>query len=441
MKKRIQYIILFLFAFGAVHLPAQNRVWSLQECIDFAVANNLDVQKAQLDQKTTQLNYQQSKYDKLPSLSASMFNNLANGSSIDPITSDFVSQSTYSNSINIGASMTLYSGNRANLQIEKNEILLAQNELTIEEARNNIKLSILEAYVQALYYKESIAITENTEASSSEELQQAQIQYDNGALARKDLADIEAQNAANQHSVVLAKNIYQQQLLRLKQLLELDPEVEFEIATPTVENVLDYEIPDKSSIYRQALNTLPDVRKYDIIRETGLKDLELVKAAYKPTVSLSLGLGTGYTSSRNYDFAQQLDLNLSNTVGLSVTVPIFSKFANKTNESLVKVELEQNQLNKQQAGKNLYQSIETAWLNAMSNQSEGKSSKVSRDAAELSYELARRKYEFGGSTTTDLLLTQNAYINAEQQYLQVKYMGLLYQQLLNYYQGKNIHFE
>jgi outer membrane protein len=152
-----------------------------------------------------------------------MFNNLANGSSIDPITSDFVSQSTYSNSINIGASMTLYSGNRANLQIEKNEILLAQNELTIEEARNNIKLSILEAYVQALYYKESIAITENTEASSSEELQQAQIQYDNGALARKDLADIEAQNAANQHSVVLAKNIYQQQLLRLKQLLELDP--------------------------------------------------------------------------------------------------------------------------------------------------------------------------------------------------------------------------
>jgi outer membrane protein len=217
--------------------------------------------------------------------------------------------------------------------------------------------------------------------------------------------------------------------------------VEFEIATPTVENVLDYEIPDKSSIYRQALNTLPDVRKYDIIRETGLKDLELVKAAYKPTVSLSLGLGTGYTSSRNYDFAQQLDLNLSNTVGLSVTVPIFSKFANKTNESLVKVELEQNQLNKQQAGKNLYQSIETAWLNAMSNQSEGKSSKVSRDAAELSYELARRKYEFGGSTTTDLLLTQNAYVNAEQQYLQVKYMGLLYQQLLNYYQGKNINFE
>ncbi|MCB0632142.1 MAG: TolC family protein, partial [Lewinella sp.] len=438
MKKEIRHIIIILLALAWGNLPAQNKVWSLQECIDYAVANNLDVQKAVLDKATTQLNYQQSKYDRLPSLSANLSNNLANGSSIDPITSDFVSKSIYSNSINLGSSVTLYSGNRANLQIEKNEILLSQNELSIEEARNNIKLSILEAYVQALYYKESIDIARNTEAASNEQLKQAQGQFDNGALARKDLADIEAQHAANQHSIVVAANTYQQQLLQLKQLLELDPEVDFEIEIPAVEDDLNYVIPDKSSIYREALNTLPDVRKYDVIKESSLKDLELARAGTLPTVSLSFGLGTGYTSSRDYSFGQQLDLNLSNSLGLSVSVPIFSKFTNRTNESLVKIELEQNQLNKQQAGKNLYQSIETAWLNAVNNQSEHSSSRAMRDAAELSYDLARKKYEFGGSTTTDLLLTQTTYINAEQEYLQVKYMGLLYEQLLNYYQGKAI---
>ncbi|MCB0642572.1 MAG: TolC family protein, partial [Phaeodactylibacter sp.] len=249
------------------------------------------------------------------------------------------------------------------------------------------------------------------------------------------------QFAANQHSVVLAMNSYQQQLLKLKQLLELDPAVDFEIAVPAMTDQPGYAIPDKSTIYRQALNTLPDVRKYDTMRASSMKDLELVKAAYAPTVSLSLGLGTGYTSSRDYSLWDQLDLNLSSTIGLSVSVPIFSKFTNKTNESLVHIELEQNELAKQQAGKNLYQSIETAWWNAHSNQSEITSSKAARDAAATSYDLARKKYDFGGSTTTDLLLTQTTYINAEQQYLQARYMGLLYEQLLNYYQGLEISFE
>ncbi|MCB0568934.1 MAG: TolC family protein [Phaeodactylibacter sp.] len=441
MKKEILHIILVLFGFASGKLSAQDKAWALQECIDYAITNNLEVQKTELDKKTTLLNYQQSKYDRLPGLSANLSNNLANGSSIDPITSDFVSKSIYSNSINLGSSLTLYSGNRANLQIQKNEILLAGNELAIEESKNNIKLSILEAYVQALYYKESITIAENTEASSQEELQQAQGQYDNGAISRGDLAGLEAQYTANQHSVVLATNTYRQQLLKLKQLLELAPDVAFEIEAPSVEGELNYDIPDKSDIYRQALNTLPDVRKYDVLQESSMKSLSLARAAYAPTVSLSFGLGTGYTSSRDYNFTQQLDLNLSSAVGLTLSVPIFSKFANKTNESLVKIELEQNQLNKQQAGKNLYQSIETAWLNAVSNQSERNSSRVKRDAAKLSYDLARKKYEFGGSTATDLLLTQTNYVNAEQEYLQVKYMGLLYEQLLNYYQGKEISFE
>lgn len=440
-KNTTYYCILAILVTTINYLPAQDQSWSLKQCIDYATENNLNVQAAKLDKKTTLLNYQQSKFNKWPSASANVSNNFANGSSIDPITSDFINSSIYSNSININSSVTLYSGNRANLQIEKYEILLKQNNLNIEESKNNIKLSILEAYIQALYYKESIEIAQNTLESSQKQLQQAQTQFDNGALARKDLADLEAQEASNKHNIVVASSTYQQQLLRLKQLLELDPSATFDIETPALDAHLTYLIPDKYAIYAQAVNHLPDVRKFDIYKAGTVKDLEIAKAAYYPTVSLSYGLGTGYTSTREYSFAKQLNLNLNSFVGLSVSVPIFSKFSNKTNESLIKVELEQTDLEKQQASKTLYQSIETAWLNAVTNQSEQNSSEALRNAAKLSYDLATKKFEFGGSTTTDLLVTETNYINAEQEYLQVKYTGLLYEQLLNYYQGKELGFE
>lgn len=221
-----QYIIILFFI--SIFVPAQ-KVWTLQDCLDYAVENNITVKKTVLDKTTAQLNYQQQKNNKLPTIYGSSSLGLTNGSSIDPITSSFVNQNILSNSFGLSGNITLYQGNKLNLQIEQNKILVAQSELYQKQAENNIVLNVLNAYLQSLYYYEGIESAKYAANSSAEELKLTQTKYKNGAISKLDLADVETQDAQNQYTVVNSENLYNQQVLKLKQLLELDPSVDFQI--------------------------------------------------------------------------------------------------------------------------------------------------------------------------------------------------------------------
>lgn len=429
MKK---YITIALFI--GILAPAQ-KVWSLQDCLDYAVKNNITVKKTALDKTTAQINYQQQKNNKLPTVYGSSSLGLTNGSSIDPITSNFVNQNILSNSFGISGNMTLYQGNKLNLQIEQNKMILDQSSLYQKQAENNIVLNVLEAYLQSLYYYEGIEIAKYTANSSAQVLKLTQTKYKNGAISQLDLADVETQNAQNQYTVVSSENLYNQQVLKLKQLLELDPSVEFEIEKTSLPDVSET-IPDKQEVFTEAAENLPDLKIYDAQNEILNKALEITKAGYKPTLSATAGLNTGYSNTRDLDYFAQMKNNFNKSVGLSLNIPIFSKKQNDTNVELAKIDIEQNNLDKISAGKTLYSSIETAWQNAVANQAQQKSSKVARDNAKLSYDLSNKKFEFGGLTATELSVSRNTYLTNEQTYLQTKYMAVLYTQLLNFYQGK-----
>ncbi|GAA4158618.1 TolC family protein [Chryseobacterium ginsenosidimutans] len=429
MKK---YITIALFI--GILAPAQ-KVWTLQDCLDYAVENNITVKKTVLDKTTAQLNYQQQKNNKLPTIYGSSSLGLTNGSSIDPITSSFVNQNILSNSFGISGNMTIYQGNKLNLQIEQNKMILDQSSLYQKQAENNIVLNVLQTYLQSLYYYEGIEIANYTANSSAQELKLTQTKYKNGAISKLELADVETQNAQNQYTVVSSQNLYNQQVLKLKQLLELDPSVDFEIEKTSLPDI-EETIPDKQQVFAQATENLPDLKIYDAQNEILNKALQITKAGYKPTLSATAGLNTGFTSTQDFTYFNQIKNNFNKSVGLSLNVPIFSKKQNNTNVELAKIDIEQNQLDKISAGKTLYSSIETAWQNAIANQAQQKSSKVARDNAKLSYDLSNKKFEFGGLTTTELSVSRNTYLTNEQTYLQSKYMAVLYTQLLNFYQGK-----
>ncbi|MBP8060939.1 MAG: TolC family protein [Cloacibacterium sp.] len=428
--RKLTYIILLLLG---TYISAQ-KVWSLQDCLNYAVANNITVKKAALTKTTDQLNYEQAKNNKLPTVYGSASMGLTNGSSIDPITSSFVNQTILSNSFGVSGNITLYQGNKLNLEIEKNKILTSQSELYQKQAENNITLSVLEAYLQALYYFEGIKIAEYTANSSAQELKLTEVKYKNGAIAKLDLADVETQNAQNQYNVVNSKNLYNQQVLKLKQLLELDPKEDFEIEKITLDDAYKI-IPDKQEVFSKAQEVFPDVKIYDLQNDVLSKDLEITKTGYKPTLTANAGLNSGYTNTQDYTYFNQLKNNFNKSLGLSLNIPIFSKKQNDTNVKLAKIEIEQNKLDKISAQKTLYSNIETAWQNAISNQAQQESSKVARNNAKLAYELANKKYEFGGLTPTELAVSRNTYLSNEQTYLQSKYMATLYVELLNFYQG------
>lgn len=442
MERKSRIIFLIFLVFALMNVSAQTSQfpdeWTLSECIKYAVENNISVKKAKLDKSIADLNYQQSKNNRLPEVSSSASQNFAYGSSIDPITSDFIQQSIHSSNFGISSQVSLYNGNKANHQIEQYKLISDQNNLLITEAENSIKLSIAEAYIQALYYNEGIKIAQNTAKSTEEQLNQAQTKYNQGAIALKDLKDIETQHSTNLFNIVSAQNYYTQQVLVLKQLLELDPSVDFKIATPDTDSFRNYFIPNKSDIYQKAIQNLPDYKLYDVKKAASEKDLDIAKSGYLPSISLSAGINTGYTSSQSPAFTKQLDGNLSEQIGLSISIPIFNKFSNKTNVQIAKINIQQVELDQLSVGKDLYKNIETAWQNATANQSEMDASKVAKDNSKLAYDLATKKYEFGALTPTELIVSQNTYISAMQKYLQVKYMGFLYQQLLEYYQGNEI---
>ena len=415
----------------------QQKLWSLTDCINYAVNNNITVKKTQLGQQTAAINLDQAKSNRLPAVSGNISANANHGSVINQITNNRVNQTTITNSMGVSASMPLYEGNKLNLQIERATLALEQNDLYVKEAQNNITLSVLEAYLQALYQYENIAVAKNTALSSEEQLAQAQQKYENGAIAKIDLIEIETQHANNEYNVVLAKNQYENQVLTLKQLLELPSGTEFGIEIIQKEDV-SAPIANKEEVYRQALEQLPTTKIYEKQKELAQKDIQIAKSGFLPSLSLSGGINTGYSDRDTEKYMTQLKNNFGQTIGLSLNIPIFSRYQNKNNVALARLSESQADLDRKQAEKDLYTKIETAWHNATTRQAQEVASKKARDNAKLAYELAEKKHEFGNLTNTELLVSRNTYLNAEQTYLQNKYMVLLYQQLLNFYQGKEI---
>ena len=409
----------------------------MADCINYAVNNNITVKKTQLGQQTAAINLDQAKSNRLLAVSGNISANANHGSVINQITNNRVNQTTITNSMGVNASMPLYEGNKLNLQIERATLALEQNDLYVKEAQNNITLSVLEAYLQALYQYENIAVAKNTALSSEEQLAQAQQKYENGAIAKIDLIEIETQHANNQYNVVLAKNQYENQVLTLKQLLELPPGTEFGIEIIQKEDV-SAPIANKEEVYRQALEQLPTTKIYEKQKELAQKDIQIAKSGFLPSLSLSGGINTGYSDRDTEKYMTQLKNNFGQTIGLSLNIPIFSRYQNKNNVALARLSESQADLDRKQAEKDLYTKIETAWHNATTRQAQEVASKKARDNAKLAYELAEKKHEFGNLTNTELLVSRNTYLNAEQTYLQNKYMVLLYQQLLNFYQGKEI---
>ena len=428
------YILITLFL--AVLAPAQ-KVWTLQDCLDYATENNITVKKTVLNKTTAEINYQQYKNNKLPTIYGSSSVGLANGQSIDPITSAYVNQNVLSNRFGISGNMVLYQGNKLNLQIEQNKLITEQFALYQTQAENSIQLSVINAYLQSLYYNEAIKSAKYAASSTSQELKTAQIKYKNGAISQLELANVETQNAQNEYAIVNAENLYNEQVLKLKQLLELPGDTDFQIEKVPLDGT-ETIIPDKNTVYENAKENLPDLKIYDMEKSILEKGVDIAKAGYKPSVSATAGLNTGYTSTQDYAYFNQLKNNFNKSVGLSLNVPIFSKKQNDTNVKLAKIDILQNDLDRLSAEKTIYANVETAWQNAVANQAEQKSSKVARDNAKLAYDLARKKYEFGALTTTELAVSRNTYLTTEQAYIQSKYMAVLYTQLLNFYQGKSV---
>jgi len=414
------------------------KIWSLEDCINYALENNITVKDASLNTSSAEVAYSKAKSSRLPDLFGNASQNFSSGNTIDPITSDYVTDQILSTNVGLSSSMTLFQGNQINNEIEKNKILLTQSGFEEEVEKNNIVLTVLETYLQTLYRKESIGIAQNNLEASEREVLRAKARLDAGTIALSDYTEAQSQAATNRYNVIAAKNEYQQYIIELKQLLELAPTEELAIESVDENStVLNLDL-NKTEVYNNALNFLPEIQSSALAIAANEKDLAIAKGSYLPTLALKGSLGSGYTSINQNTFSDQFEVNFNQQVGLSLSIPIFNRKQTKSAVQTATINIEKAQLQKQNAEKAVYKKVETAYQNAISAREQVNAAAVSKEAAEQSYLLAQKKYELGDLSTTDLVISQNTYTNAQQNYLQAKYLSILYYQLVQFYQGNDI---
>jgi outer membrane protein len=434
------YLIIVSLFFVQLSLAQETstKVWSLQDCIDYAIEHNITIKDATLDKNLAEVDYSKAKSSRLPNLFGSASQNFSNGSTIDPITSDYVTDQIHSTNVGINSSMTLFQGNQLSNQIKQNKILLEQSIFLEEVEKNNIVLNILEVYLQTLYSKESIAIAENNVVASEKEVERAKARLDAGTIALGDYTEAQSQAATNKFNVISAKNDYQQYIIQLKQLLELSPLEDIQIETIDENmDLINLDI-DKNQLYNNAIGFLPEIQASNLNIAANEKELDIAKGGFLPILSLTGSIGSGYTSINDNTFSDQFDVNFNQKLGLSLTIPIFNRNQTKAAVKTASINIDKAQIQKQNTEKEVYRKVETAYQNAISAQEQVIAAEASKVSAEQSYKLAQKKYELGGLSTTDLVVSQNTYTNAQQNYLQSKYLNILYHELLQFYQGNDI---
>ncbi|WP_298646250.1 TolC family protein [uncultured Proteiniphilum sp.] len=415
-------------------LPLQ---WDLQTCIGYALENNIQIKQSKVNKETGLVDTKLAKAAMLPSLSASVGQTLSNYPFPDDNASSGTSSLSVSGSYGLNATWTIFDGGSRITDIKQAELNNRIADLEIDESKNNIKLAIIQNYMQILYANEALKAYENAVELSKAQLESNKIKLSVGSVAKSDVSQWESQYASDNYNLVNAQTTLENYKLQLKQLLELDTldSMELVLTPPDGEDVLSL-IPDKQTIYQTALHVMPQIRNSELNTEYAQLGIEKAKAGFYPTVSLQANTGTGNVYNYSgYSFGSQLKNNWNNVIGLSVSIPVFSNRTVKSAVEKAGINMYSSQLNELSIRKELYADIETAYLNTLTSQAQYIAAEEKVKYSRESYDVMDEQFILGLKNTIEMLTEKNRLITAQQELLQAKYTALLNIKVLEYYQG------
>ncbi|RRD88831.1 TolC family protein [Bacteroides heparinolyticus] len=424
-------------------LPAQ---WNLQACIDYALQQNITIKKNRLNAASARVDVKTAKAALFPSLSASVSQRIVNRPNSetntiiagDNITSS-QSKTSYNGSYGIDANWTLYNGGKNLNTIKQQQLNNRIAELNVTESENSVEENIAQTYIQILYATEAVKVCESTLKVSQAECDRAKQLLEAGSIAKSDLAQLEAQVSTDKYQLVAAQATLQDYRLQLKQLLELDGEQEMELYIPALndENVLS-PLPDKTDVYRSALIFRPEIEAGKLNVQASDLNIKIARSGYLPTLSLTAGIGTSHANGSDFTFSEQIKQNWNNSLGFTISVPIFSNRQTKSAVEKAKIQKQTSELDLLDEQKTLYKTIESLWLDANNAQQRYAAAVEKLKSSRTSYELIQEQFNAGMKNTVELLTEKNNLLSAQQEMLQAKYMAILNMQLLKFYQGEQI---
>jgi len=443
-------VLFFLAAFQYTQVNAQDienkplpSLWTIEQCIDYAKQHNIQVNSLQLNKQSAEQDLIAAKGSKIPSLSAavgSTFNNANNNAAGNgTLTNQLTNSGTYS----INSSIVLWNDHYINNNIQQQHLLMQSAGLSVQQTQNNLTLSITQAYLNILLAKENEQYIADLDSTTAASVKQGQLLFDAGSIAKTNLLQLQAQLASDKYLLVQVQNTIRQNILVLKQLLQLPSEIPFDITKPaSIETAST--IDPLSSAQQSALNNFPEIRIGKLAIDIAALDIAKAKANFKPLLKANAAFGSGYydvitnNESPKTGYFTQTGNNFYQNLGITLSIPVFSQRVNKTNLEKTTIAYRQANLDLQNNQLVLTQAVEQAYLNTVNAGQAFDAANQQLIAATESYRVVNAELKLGAINSYDLLQQRNQYVQAVQAFTQAKYTALLQQKIYEFYMGKPV---
>lgn len=448
MNKKLKTGLLIIMAIGFTH-PALARKWTLRECIDYALQNNITLQKSSLTRLSAEQDIMQSQAALLPSLSANTNQNVSYRpwpeTGRATVQNGFVEQSVdkvyYNGSYGVSSNWTVWNGNRNRNTVKLNKISAEQAQADSALTANNIQEQIAQLYVQILYSAEAINVHKKSLETSKQNELRGQAFVEVGKMSRADLAQLTSQRAQDEYGIVEAESSLRNFKRQLKQVLQITDDEEFDVVVPNTTDEMALQlIPTLQSVYEAALEQRPEIKQAKLGIESSNLSIKMAKAQRLPTVGVSASATTTTSSMSSNAWGSQLKNNFNLGAGVNVSIPIFDNRAAKTAINKAMIQRERYQLELKDKQTSLYSSIENYWLQAVNNQEKFKAAKIATQSAQTSYEMLSGKFEQKLINIVELMQGRDALLKAQQNELQSKYLAILNIDMLNFYKSGELSF-
>jgi outer membrane protein len=459
MKTKLCALIAFFVVISSI---AQDKKWTLKECVDYALGHNLSVKRADFTSQLRQEDITTAKGNMLPGVSASTTQNFNFGSGFDATSNTRVSSDRRSNSFGLNSSVTLFNGfsNKNNLLQSKTSY--EASKLDLEKMKNDISLNIVNSFLNVLFNKENLKIAKAQLKISTDQVLRTKELVKAGVQPEGNLLDVEATMVNDENAIVTAENNVALSLLDLSQLLQIPNKGFFieDIDINIGSVALLYNNTDE--IFEKAVSKQPEIKSAELKLQNSETEIKIAKSNYLPTLTMSAGLNTVYNHFQGKEddffipdlqnpgnpnilvkngFFDQLDNNLGEFYGLNLSIPIFSRGQVKSSVNRARINNEISKVNLDDEKRGLREAIERAYINAKATLKEFEAAEKSVAAQEKSFEFAQERYNLGATNSFDFEQVKNRLVDAQATLARAKYNFVFRTKLLEFYYGIPIVIE
>lgn len=418
-------------------LWAPAETYTLDQCIAIAVTNNNELRRQDNQYRTLQLEYAQARQNLLPYISGAMGQNWIFGRSIGA-DNVYHSQNSSQTSFNLSANLMVFDGLQMKFRIDETRAAMLASAQDVKSLEADIAINISAMYLQVLLNKELLLVAQNKLQDTRLRIQKTEALIEADRIAQGEIYALRAQEGKEESACTQAENDLRLSLLDLAQAMELEDFVSFDIVIPSEEQLEGRLLPSNEEVYAVALQNRPELKSAQYTLQAGESALKAAKAAYSPTISAGASVGTGYynmNGTENDKFGKQLGDNLSSSVGLTLSVPIFTRMQTTNGVRRAKIDIENSRLQIEQVKKELRKKIDLAYYNALAAQAQEFSAQRAEEAGQEAFRYAEQKYENGRSSVYEYYEARNTWTQARSERLQARYNYLFKLKILEYYQG------